>query len=199
MKSMISNSLDDIKLRRENESRKIQANEDSLKAEFNKRYNENVKKLESTGIVKIFEEMIENEVVVFKPKREETVEERNYNIFLNRGWKEVKKTYPKELAYISWGKNPLERGCKSCMDLEDPYNFRAEVSLNFDGHKENVEGELYDIPVVRFLEVSYKDGDVFSMNHKDIRLDISKEELIQKVGQEIIKIKSTDSPTKRIW
>lgn len=158
-----------------------------LEQKFFERYRQNVFGLKETGIVDIFEEMIEEKVVVLIPKGELRIKEYKHNLFFNKNSYKIKTLYSQEQpAYISWE--------EAIFDPENPEDFSkcgAKVYLNFNKHW--IEDPLASNGKGRFgptrISASYNNG-IFNLgdNAENI-LDIEKKDLVLKVNEEINKIK----------
>ncbi|MFA6007295.1 MAG: hypothetical protein WC784_01445 [Candidatus Shapirobacteria bacterium] len=180
---MITDSREALRISRELENQKKSAELNKMMAEFNVRYEDNLANLKATGIVEVFIEIIEKEVVILSPAQKET---------------RVAREIPKKPAFISWLQPEFKPPTCGYRCLSDFYDVRAEIDLNFDLHfQENPwsdsGGSSY---VPKTLEALFFHNE-FRLGYGDNISGISREDLIQKVGEKIIRLKGLELPQAR--
>ena len=194
---MIDEATEAIEVRKKSEDQKKTDELNKKKDEFNRRYEENLAKLKATGIVEIFEEVIEKEIVILSPAHKEINIITTKGIFGRTTETKTVKDVPRKLAYISW-----EGGLTSSTGSSEPeYDFdhdEAIVCLNFDQHFiDNPWSEshatIWDCEKV--VAVMQSNGN-FSLGGDNIS-DINKENLIKKVGECILQEKGLKLPKAR--
>lgn len=193
---MIADATEAVKTRKESEDQKKINELNKKKAEFNRRYEENLVKLKETGIVEIFEEIIEKEIVILSPAHKEISIVTTVGIFGRTTETKTEKDVPLKRAYISWeGGLTSSTGC-----VEPEYDFdhdQAIVCLNFDQYfRDNPWSESHNTIWDCEKVVAVMSNGNFSLGGNNI-LDINRENLIKKVGECILQKKGLSLPKMR--
>lgn len=195
IKNMISTAKDYCTQQQNNQERQKQTEESLYRSKIASEYAKNMSVLESTGITEIFRGIIENEVVILKPTRIDNVRRKNFW----GNFKVYQEYIPQEPAYITTSNKP-ENNIRLADIERSPKSYTtARITLNFDSHFEEPDANDYDTvgyTTERQLSMTH-DGENIRLNCEIIPLNIKKEELIQKIGEEIVRLKGLSLPKSR--
>ena len=164
---------------------------DNLKKAFKERHDKNLAELKATGIGKIFEAIIKEEIVILRPAE-----------IIRKNETKVEKNVPEKLAYIEWS-----TGLTPPKTLSGEFDFskdQASVTLNFDDSFYKHAWSDDGVYIPNQIVATYHEGK-FTLGHgrcgliSDIEnlTGVSKEDLVTKVGEQIVKAKGLELPMTR--
>ena len=187
IRNIISNASRALQLQQEAEKKVLETKLSNSRAEFNRIRAQNHAILKATGIIEIFNEIIEKKIVVLTHaySRVETV--KKSGLFGNTIRTKKLVSIPEEPAYISMVENEFENLDHDNKLSFNPNKCEVEAKLIFNRHTENNNYSDSGFSTVSsVISARTSDGEVRLDYDKDNIIGKSREELVERVGHLIV-------------